>query len=282
MWCALRITIWSLFFTAPPKPREKMLIGKVGQNPLLARRGSKATAVRHLWHKYSMHRLPSLWISMSTRIFLTLWNNKCSAIQPEQERPFSNVITLAVTDSEFTQALRNCHIACHLRCRVCQLSYRSDRLESEFCSSRRRCNGGILKCEKGFLNFIYQVTRGWESVLWIVGALLNLRFFASCAPCFNCKDALLLFFSLFHYSSLGYLTNAALCVPTEEPSKLAVNNNQQPFHSTENCMHLLFPNSHVQWTDQLHYQPLPLRYLSSICSYHGYEKDWILTSTTAL
>jgi len=34
---------------------------------------------------------------------------------------------------------------------------------------------------------------------------------------------------------LSYLTNQALCVPTDESSKLAVNNNQQPFYSTGNC-----------------------------------------------
>jgi hypothetical protein len=37
---------------------------------------------------------------------------------------------------------------------------------------------------------------------------------------------------------LGYLANAALCVSTNEPSKLAVNNNQQPFQSTGNCERL--------------------------------------------
>ena len=130
--------------------------------------------------------------------------------------------------------------------------------------------------------FYLPSNKGWESVLWIVGALLNLRFFASCAPCFNCKDALLLFFSLFRYSSPRLLDERSTMCSNRWAFKLAVNNNQQPFHSTENCMRLLFPNSHVQWTDQLHCQPLPLRYLSSICSYRGYEKDWILTSTTAL
>ena len=143
-----------------------------------------------------------------------------------------------------------------------------------------------MKSDGGFLKFIYQGTRGENRFL---GLPAKGHYKIEDASLHAAHTSTKMHFSSSLLSSsilvLGYLTNTALSVPTNEPSKeskLAVNNNQQPFQSTGNCKRTAFPNRHVQWTDLLLYKPLPLLYLSTICSYRGCEKDWILTSTMAL
>ena len=100
-----------------------------------------------------------------------------------------------------------------------------------------------MKSDGGFLKFIYQGTRGENRFLELPA---KGHYKIEDASLHAAHTSTKMHFSSSLLSSailvLGYLTNAALCVPTNEPSKelkLVVNNNQQPLQSTGNCKRLL-------------------------------------------
>ena len=138
----------------------------------------------------------------------------------------SNTLSLwQIQSSPKLWDLRNCHITCHLSCPKCQLS-----------------------------NNYNSVGIGW---FWKTRQWCENRFFGlSLRGHYKIQDSLphlphastaKMQFSSSLFSStilvLGYLTNAALCVPTDDSSKLVVNYNQQSFHSTGICTSLLSPTA---------------------------------------